>query len=199
MNRTADDAVKRAVRWAAVALILAGAGWAPAAGFLPLDLPQRLAAAQEVAVGAVVDVDVVVREGEPWTLVTLRVERWWRRAGETLAADAPTEVHDETLTAAFWGGRAPGVPALQVAGVPTFAVGERVLWLLRAPDDGLAAPTVGVTQGVWRSVAGRWIGDDGHHLGLADDGSLALDGDGAPDAALFDALAAALQAPGALP
>jgi len=104
---------------------------------------------------------------------------------------APEDEAVPTLTAAFWGGRAPGAPALQVAGVPTFAVGERVLWLLRAADEGLGAPTVGVTQGVWRAVAGRWQGDDGSVLGVDEDGRLTLAGDPLPDEVLFEALAAA--------
>ena len=182
------------VRAFAAAFLLAAAppaGVARAAGFVALALPQRRAAAQEAVAGTVVDVDVVVRDGEPWTLVTLRVDRWWRHAGENVAPGPSVEAIGETLTAAFWGGRAPGAPALQVAGVPTFAAGERVVWLLRSRDDGLAAPTVGVSQGVWRSLSGAWVGDDGRTLGLDEDGRLALDGAPAPDAVLFDAIAAA--------
>jgi hypothetical protein len=187
-------------RWLAVALVTFTAT-AASAGFVALDLTERLAAAESVAVGVIGSVDVVVRDGEPWTLVTMEVERWWVVAGARVAGDA-AEAPDDTpeaalpasLTAAFWGGRAPGAPPLQVAGVPTFGPGERVLWLLRAADDGLGAPTVGVTQGVWRWSAGAWRGDDGSSLGVDDDGDLVLDGQSAPDEALFAALDAALDA-----
>ncbi len=165
---------------------------AAAAGFVALDLEQRLRAADNAAVGVIAEVDVVVRDGDPWTLVTLEVERWWRAGGERVTAggNASPEL-PRTLTVAFWGGRVPGTAALQVAGVPAFAPGERVLWLVRAPDDGLAAPTVGVTQGVWRAVGGVWNGDDGSRLGVGDDGELALGGSAVPDELLFDALDAA--------
>jgi len=189
----------RARTWLAAAL-LAVTATAAAAGFVALDLEERLAAADSVAVGVIRGVDVVVRDGEPWTLVTMEVERWWVAGGErvaTTANDETTAVETalpDSLTAAFWGGRAPGAPPLQVAGVPTFGPGERVLWLLRAADDGLGAPTVGVTQGVWRWTAGVWRGDDGSSLAVDDDGDLALDGQAAPDEVLFAALDAALDA-----
>ena len=177
---------------AAVAVITSGAA---AAGFVALDLDQRLSAAENAAVGVISGVDVVVRDGEPWTLVTLEVERWWRSGGERVApGDILESALPRTLTVAFWGGRAPGTAPLQVAGVPAFAPGERVLWLVRAPDDGLAAPTVGVTQGVWRMVGGVWTGDDGSSLGVGEDGELALDGSAVPDELLFAALDAAFAA-----
>ena len=197
---------RRPLGWVAIALV-ALTGIAASAGFVALDLTQRLAAAESVAVGVIRGVDVVVRDGEPWTLVTMEVERWWVVAGERIAssqtgagnAAAATDAAAEaalpgSLTAAFWGGRAPGAPPLQVAGVPAFGPGERVLWLLRAADEGLGAPTVGVTQGVWRWAAGVWRGDDGSSLGVDDDGSLALGGQAVPDELLFAALDAALDA-----
>ncbi len=197
----------RARRWAATALLALTAA-AASAGFVALDLSERLAAAESVAVGVIRGVDTVVRDGEPWTLVTMEVERWWVAEGERVAAPGVAPGADEatavtalpaSLTAAFWGGSAPGVATLQVAGVPTFAPGERVLWLLRAADDGLGAPTVGVTQGVWRWTAGAWRGDDGSTLGVDDEGGLDLDGQAVPDEVLFAALDAALDALGRRP
>jgi hypothetical protein len=202
---------RRPLGWLAIALV-ALTGTAASAGFVALDLTQRLAAAESIAVGVIRGVDVVVRDGEPWTLVTMEVERWWLVAGERIAtsptdagqASAAADAASETalpgsLTAAFWGGRAPGAPPLQIAGVPTFGPGERVLWLLRAADEGLGAPTVGVTQGVWRWAAGVWRGDDGSSLGVDDDGGLTLDGQAVPDELLFAALDAALDAVEPLP
>jgi hypothetical protein len=164
---------------------------AAAAGFVALDLDQRLAAAQEAAAGRVAAVDVEVRGGELWTVVTLDVERWWRRSGERPTEGAFSADAAATSTAVFWGGRAPGVAPLQVAGMPAFAVGERVLWLLRAADEGLGAPTVGVTQGVWREVDGVWRGDDGSVLGVDENGDLILDGESVADTVLFEAIEAA--------
>jgi hypothetical protein len=179
----------------ALLVVAAVASSAAAAGFVALDLDQRLRAADNAAVGVVSGVDVVVRDGEPWTLVTMEVERWWRAGGERVAGGDPAaSALPRTLTVAFWGGRAPGTPPLQVAGVPAFTPGERVLWLVRAPDEGLAAPTVGVTQGVWRMLGGVWTGDDGSRLGVGDDGELALDGSAVPDELLFAALDAAFAA-----
>lgn len=192
-------------RWLTITL-MAVTATAASAGFVALDLPRRLAAAESVAVGVIASVDVVVRDEEPWTLVTMEVERWWVAGGARIATDAPNASDASSggplpgsLTAAFWGGRAPGAPPLQVAGVPAFEPGERVLWLLRAADDGLGAPTVGVTQGVWRAVGGAWLGDDGSSLGVDDEGDLALDGQRAPDEVLFAALDAALDALEPLP
>jgi hypothetical protein len=161
---------------------------AQAIGFVALDLPARLASAQEIVVGSVSDVEIVVRDGEPWTLVTLRLERAWRRGGSDVAE--PLEVGDATVTAAFWGGSIEGGPSLQVAGMPTFVVGERVLWLVRSLDAGLGAATVGVTQGVFRPQGGAWRGDDGSTLGVNDAGALTLAGTPLPDEVLFDAIAA---------
>jgi len=185
---------RRLRAWMLVAMAAVSAS-AAAAGFVALDLDQRLRAADNAAVGVVSGVDVVVRDGDPWTLVTLEVERWWRAGGERVAPDdLAASALPRALTVAFWGGRAPGTTPLQVAGVPTFAAGERVLWLVRAPDDGLGAPTVGVTQGVWRMVGGVWNGDDGSRLGVGEDGELALDGSAVPDELLFAALEAAFAA-----
>jgi hypothetical protein len=184
MNRVARRRLHSLAALACAALLSAG----QAIGFVALELPERLAAAQEIVVGAVSEVEVVVREGEPWTLVTLRLERAWRRGGND--QPEPLEVGDASITAAFWGGSIEGGASLQVAGMPTFVVGERVLWLVRSLDAGLGAATVGVTQGVFRSVGGAWRGDDGTTLGVSDDGALTLSGAPLPDEVLFDALAA---------
>src|SRR3972149_2402455 len=117
-----------------------------------LDPPARLAAAREAFVGRVASVEVDVRDGEPWTLVTLEVERWWRREGRG-TGDGPSEGRF-----ALWGGRAPGAAPLLVAGAPGFTVGERVVLWLRSLDDGLAVPIVGIDPGGWRQEDGAWRG-----------------------------------------
>jgi hypothetical protein len=71
-------------------------------------------------------------------------------------------------------------------------VGERILWLLREPDAGLGAASVGVTQGVFRSTELGWRGDDGSLLSLDERGELRLEGVGGSDQLIFEALQEAL-------
>lgn len=167
---------------ALVAALLVAA--AQAGGWPALTLPERAERTRDALAGRVTALDVEVRDGEPWTVATVVVERWLRREGRA-TSDGPSE-----LRVAVWGGRAPGAAPLVVAGAPELRVGERVLLWLRDPDAGLAVPYVGIDQGLWRDVAGSWRADDGTTLGLGADGRPALDGATAPDELLLDALAA---------
>lgn len=174
-----------------IALASLGPG-SSAGGWRALDLDARLDAAHDAVVGTVSAVTVDARDGEPWTIVTLDVERWLVRDGQVTLPDA-----DElpgSFEAAFWGGRAPGLPTLLVAGMPSFALGERVIWLLHEPDVGLAAPIVGVDQGVWRDQGGVWAGVDGASLGVDANGLPELGGATTSDDELFEALTAAFVA-----
>lgn len=176
-------------RLAAPLLVMLAAAVGLAGGWRALDLPERLEAAHGAMVGTVGSVVVEARDGEPWTIVTLDVERWLLRDGQVVVPEVDDlDEEPSEVAAAFWGGRAPGVPTLLVAGMPTFAPGERVLWLLRAPDAGLAAPTVGVDQGVWRDQGGIWTGADGSVLGVGADGRPRLGGEVVADTELFEAL-----------
>ena len=177
----------RTLRALLVTLLVAMAATTTAGGWQSLDLPDRLDATREAFVGRVASVDVDVRDGEPWTVLTLEVERWWRREGRA-ATDGPTEVR-----VALWGGRAPGTAPLLVAGAPAFALGERVILWLRSFDEGLAVPIVGIDQGLWRATEGTWRGADDRILGIGAGGRPQLDGSTAPDALLFDALDAAFR------
>jgi hypothetical protein len=179
--------VHRPLRALLACLLLAAAATATAGGWRALDLPERLDATREAFVGQVTSVDVDVRDGEPWTVVRIDVERWWRHEGRA-TENGPSEVR-----VALWGGRAPGAAPLLVAGAPAFAVGERVVLWLRSLDDGLAVPIVGVDQGVWRATEGAWLGDDDRTLGVGAGGRPDLDGAPAPDALLFDAVDAAFR------
>ncbi len=176
----------RALVLAALALFVPAA-WA--GGWRALELDERLAAAHDAVVGTVSAVDVDVRDDEPWTIVTLDVERWLLRDGTVVLPDA-TDLPG-TFEVAFWGGRAPGVPTLLVAGMPTFSVGERVIWLLHEADVGLAAPLVGVDQGVWRDVGGVWTGPRGAVLGVDANGLPELGAETTSDDELFEALSTA--------
>ncbi len=181
------ESAVRAIRAVLATLLVAAAATATAGGWRALDLPERLDATREAFVGRVASIDVDLREGEPWTLLTLEVERWWRREGRA-ADDGPSSVR-----VALWGGRAPGAPPLLVAGAPAFTVGERVILWLRSLDDGLAVPIVGIDQGLWRATEGAWRGADGRSLGVGAGGRPQLDGSTVPDALLFDALDAAFR------
>jgi hypothetical protein len=176
---------------ALIGLLALAASTAVASGWLALDLSARLEATRDAFVARVAASDVEVRGGEPWTVVTLEVERWLRRDGRAAADGDPAEVR-----LALWGGRAPGAATLLVAGAPSFVPGERVLLLLRSADAGLAVPIVGVDQGVWRERDGTWSGDDGNALGLGVGGRAVLGGDPVSDELLFDALADALDEAG---
>lgn len=182
--------------WTALLLL---AGTAVGAGFLRMDLDARLSAANDVLLGTVTAVEVEQRQGEPWTVVTLQVERVWLRDGQPWpsSSGAPDEgdasFDGGVVQAWFWGGHAPGLPSLLVAGMPGFEVGERVIWMLHAQESAPAAATVGVGQGVWRAQGGGWVGDDGSSLGLDGDGRLTLDGVATDEASLFSAIEAAVQ------
>lgn len=178
---------RRASRALLTGAVLALFAIATAGGWRVLDLSERLEATREAFVGRVASVDVDVRDGEPWTVVTIEVERWWRREGRS-AGDGPSEVR-----VALWGGRAPGAAPLLVAGAPAFRPGERVILWLRSFDDGSAVPIVGVDQGLWRATEGAWLGADGRSLGLGAGGRPELDGATSPDALLFDAVDAAFR------
>lgn len=173
------------------ALALLGPG-ASAGGWRALDLDARLDAAHDALVGTVSAVDVEARDGEPWTIVTLDVERWLVRDGVVALPDA--DDLPGPFEAAFWGGRVPGVPTVLVAGMPRFAVGERVIWFLHESDVGLAAPIVGVDQGLWRDREGAWTGVDGTTLGVDANGLPELGGTTASDDELFEALTEAFVA-----
>lgn len=189
--RTSASALRRGLL-ATLALLLVGV--AMGAGFLRLDLDARLGAANDMVLGTVMSVDVEQRQGEPWTVVSLQVERIWLQDGRPWSAEDGEGFGDSGIIQAwFWGGHAPGLPSLLVAGMPGFEVGERIIWMLHAQESAQAAATVGVGQGVWRERDGGWLGDDGRTLGLDGDGRLALDGAATDEASLFAAIEAAVE------
>jgi hypothetical protein len=179
-------------RLSMLSLALSLAALAMAAAFVALPLETRLAEARYIAVGEISNISVVARNGEPWTLVQMQVERWFRFDGRTIDPQGEANLPPDVVTAAFWGGALESVAPLTVAGIPTFSVGERILWLLREPDAGLGAASVGVTQGVFRSTELGWRGDDGSLLSLDERGELRLEGVGGSDQLIFEALQEAL-------
>ncbi len=188
----ASASILRSGLLATLALLLVGV--AMGAGFLRLDLDARLGAANDMVLGTVMAVDVEQRQGEPWTVVSLQVERIWMQDGQPWSTQDGEGFGDTGIIQAwFWGGHAPGLPSLLVAGMPGFEAGERVIWMLHAQESAQAAATVGVGQGVWRERDGGWLGDDGRTLGLDGDGRLALDGAATDEASLFAAIEAAVE------
>ncbi len=170
----------------AAMVLLGSVAWA--GGWRALDLDERLDGAHDALVGTVSAVNVDVRDGEPWTVVTLDVERWFLRDGQVVVPDVNDAV--APFDVAFWGGRAPGAPTVLVAGLPTFTVGDHVILLLHESDVGLATPIVGVDQGVWFERERVWTGTDGVVLGVAADGRPELGGATTSDDELFEALTA---------
>lgn len=178
----------RALRVFAVMACAAGLAWATT--YVQLDVDAMLERADMAFLGDVVDVRVVERDGLPWTRVSFEVVR--DLAAEAEAADDPEPLAEDValrVELEFLGGALPGEPALAVALMPTFTVGERVLVL--AHDEPHASPIVGFRQGLWR-VDGDALADlEGRRLGLEDE-ALAVDGPPAPLDAVLDAFVARL-------
>lgn len=162
------------------ALVVAGA--AQATAFEALDLDERLEVAADVFVGRVASVSGERRGDDPWTLVRLEVDVWLLRDG------TPTEVGPSEVILAFLGGQAAGVAPRQVAGFPSFAVGERVLMATYGDDSAAASALVGVTQGLWRDDGDAWRDEAGQALAVDVGGRLALADEGVPQAVWLPAL-----------
>ncbi len=155
-----------------LALALMG-GMAHASAYRSLDLDQRLELAVDVFVGRVAAVEGERRGDDPWTVVTFSVDAWLLRDG-TVAETGPFE-----LSVAFLGGTASGVAPRQVAGFPSFVVGERALVATYGDETESASPLVGVTQGLWRELDGVWRDAAGEAMAVDASGrpELAADGD----------------------
>ena len=162
------------------ALVVAGA--AQATAFEALDLDERLEVAADVFVARVASVSGERRGDDPWTLVRLEVDVWLLRDG------TPTEVGPSEVILAFLGGQAAGVAPRQVAGFPSFAVGERVLMATYGDDSAAASALVGVTQGLWRDDGDAWRDEAGQALAVDVGGRLALADEGVPQAVWLPAL-----------
>ncbi len=165
----------------ALALLLP-AGVAHATAYRSLDLDQRLELAVDVFVGRVTAVEGERRGDEPWTVVSFSVDAWLLRDG-TVNETGPFEV-----SLAFLGGSATGVAARQVAGFPTFTVGERALLATYGDEVESASPLVGVTQGLWRELDGVWRDEAGEAMAVDASGRPTLAAEGAPEDDWFASL-----------
>lgn len=150
--------------------------------FEALSLEALLEAAELAFYGEVLELSVELREGEPWTLVRFAL----------LAPLRGLEADAEALTLAFYGGETEGI-SVQVAQMPRFEVGERVVIL--AYDAPFISPIVGFNQGLWREQPLGLIDEQGQRLSLDDVGALQADGPGASTEALLAALAERLEGP----
>ena len=133
--------------------------------------------------GEVEAVRVEMREGDPWTVVSFRIDT------PLVGLDA----EPDRIDLPFWGGTAADGSTLSVAGMPSFDVGERVL-LLAYDDAGLASPVVGFAQGVWRLEGATWTDLRGRRLTLDPEGGLIADGEGSLADEATEALRTALEA-----
>ncbi|CAN5836249.1 hypothetical protein BH23DEI1_BH23DEI1_13290 [soil metagenome] len=164
---------------------------ASATAAVALDLDTMLSRSVDAFFGEVRAVRSEAFEGEPWTVVTITVERWLRSGGSPVddASDELDRRPDVEL--AFLGGDAPGVARRSVAGMPTLTLGERVLLLSYGVETRYASNLVGFDQGLFRLVDDAWTDDDGRTLGLGADGILEL-GVGASTASANDVLDAVI-------
>lgn len=181
--------VRRTRPWLVVALLaaLVAASAAQATSFDALDLEERLLVAEDVFVGRVTSVRGERRGDDPWTLVNVEVDVWLLREG------TPTEVGPSEVRLAFLGGQAAGVAPRQVAGFPSFAVGDRLLLATYGDDSEAASALVGVTQGLWRDDGDIWRDEAGEALAVDSRGRPHLAGDGDPEAVWLPALVAHLR------
>jgi hypothetical protein len=128
-----------------------------------LTLEQMIAQCDLAFYGTVDTVEVIDRDGEPWTRVTFDVSN-----GLLGVED------DGSVTLTFYGGTLDNGVSLTVSLMPQFQEDEEVLIL--AYEDDLYSPIVGFRQGLWRNQ-GQGLQDEiGRTLSLVD-GELALDGD----------------------
>lgn len=171
--------MKKGVLLAAL-LALATFGGALATTYRELSLDELVDRAELGFFGAVSEISVEAREGEPYTQVTFSVTR--SLTGEL----------EDTVTLSFYGGTLPNGRTVEVEGMPTFARGDEVVVL--AYDAPYYSPIVGFSQGLWRATPEGFRDGTGRLLSLNDAGRLVRDGTGAERAAVLDALGARLEA-----
>lgn len=165
-------------------LFLCGAtGSAAATTFVELTVPTLLTRAETALHAVVTDVRSEQRDGEPWTVVTFRVEQDFLTDAEEDAA--------EDVDFAFLGGTRPDGSTLAVELMPVFTVGDEVLLLAYEAD--YYSPIVGFNQGVWWLEDQVWRDSRAATLGVDDvTGELTVSASGS-SADVVAALAAVLE------
>lgn len=107
---------------------------------LEKDFPALVDEADTIAVGTVTAIEVDQINETPVTLMTFSDI-------DILKGDA----HQEELTVQILGGPAPNGLRLQIAGVPQFILGDRMVVFI-VGNETQAVPFVGMWQGVYRVV-----------------------------------------------
>ena len=149
--------------------------------YAELTLDELTTRAETAFYGAVSEVNVEERDGDPYTLVTFDVTR------------GLTGEPGETLELAFLGGDLPDGTSLVVTGMPQFDLGDEVI--LFAYDTPYYSPIVGFSQGLWRLSEEGFRDETGRVLSLNEAGELVRDGAGAGTDALLNALATRFEGP----
>lgn len=180
-----------------VLVLAACCAWQASATTYRLMSPsQVILDADLIFLGTVADIVVENRSGEPWTVVTFRIDELVRGFGfdpEALDAESDTEsgqdtgsgagqeddqqLVPETVTLAFLGGSTAGAELL-VSGAPTWRFDAEYL-VAAYEQEGLASPVVGFRQGLWHLGDDGPVDLDGMALAVADDGALARSLEGA--------------------
>ncbi len=158
-----------------------GAACAFATTYAELTLDELFTRAETAFYGAVSEVNVEERDGEPYTVVTFDVTR--ALEGEP----------GETLELAFLGGTLEGGRSLDVTGMPQFSLGDEVI--VFAYDTPYYSPIVGFSQGLWRLSEEGFRDEAGRVLSLSEAGDVTRDGAGAGTDALLNALVARFEEP----
>ena len=117
-------------------------GWVAVGGattVLEKAFPDLVQEADTIVVGAVTAIETEQRDGIPFTLVTFSDL-------DTLKGET-----DDTLTIHVMGGPAPDGLRFQIAGVPTFNLGDRMVVFL-VGNETHAVPFVGMWQGIYRVI-----------------------------------------------
>jgi hypothetical protein len=132
-----------------------------------LTLEDLVTQAEIAFYGKVSKVEVIEREGEPWTQVSFTV---------TEALFGTENEATETLN--FYGGTLDSGLSLTINLMPQFFAEEKVLIL--AYKDDYYSPIVGFRQGLWRNKGQGFIDEIGRKLSWVE-GSLELDGTSGSD------------------
>ena len=146
-----------------------------------LSLDELTTRAETAFYGAVSEINVEERDGDPYTVVTFNVTRSLK--GEP----------GETRALAFLGGTLDDGRSLIVTDMPQFELTEEVI--VFAYNTPYYSPIVGFSQGLWRLSKEGFQDEAGRVLSLDAEGGLLRDGPGAGTDDLLNALSVRFEGP----